>query len=90
MRTWLQNPWTVEERPACYIVKDANGFAVAYVYYEEEPGRRAAANLMTQDEARRIVVNIAKLPGLLTGGAKAHKSSRMSVANYLANSGLFK
>jgi hypothetical protein len=38
-------PWTFEDHnDACFIVKDANGLAVAYVYYEEEPGRRAAAN----------------------------------------------
>ena len=46
---------------ACFIVKDANGLPVAYVYYEEEPGRRAAANLLTKDEARRIAANIVKL-----------------------------
>jgi hypothetical protein len=34
-------PWTFEEaNNACFIVKDANGFAVS-----DEPGRRAAANL---------------------------------------------
>jgi hypothetical protein len=64
-------PWSVEERPACFIVSDANGQALAYVYYEEEPGRRSASKLMTKDEARRIAVNIAKLPGLLQGGAQA-------------------
>jgi hypothetical protein len=36
-------PWTVEDHnDACFIVKDKNGFALAYVYYEEEPGRRSA------------------------------------------------
>jgi hypothetical protein len=49
----------------CFIVRDANGHALAYVYFEDEPGRRAVAKLMTRDAARRVGANIAKLPELL-------------------------
>jgi len=59
-------PWTVEEyRGITYIVRDANRFALAYVFFEWEPGRRGAANLMTKDEASKIAAGIAKLPDLL-------------------------
>jgi hypothetical protein len=54
----------------CYIVRDTNGYPLAYVYFEDEPGRRSAAHLMTRDEARRIAVNIAKLPELSQRQAK--------------------
>ena len=58
-------PWMIEEQEACFTVRDENGQALAYVYFEEEPGRRAAAKLLARDEARRIAANIAKLPELL-------------------------
>ena len=56
-------PWDIEEaNAACFIVKDNSGHALAYVYFEQEPGRRTAANLLTRDEAQRIAANIAKFP----------------------------
>jgi hypothetical protein len=29
-------PWSIEEQPACFVVSDANGQKLAYVYFEDE------------------------------------------------------
>jgi hypothetical protein len=58
-------PWTVEETQPCFIVRDANKQALAFVYFEDEPGRRTTAKLLSRDEARRIAANIGKPPELM-------------------------
>ena len=58
-------PWTVEQIPGGYKVKDANGQSLAYVYGPEIKADADTANVLTMDEARRIASNIAKLPTLL-------------------------
>ena len=48
------------------MVKDANGQALAYMYFEKEPLRRLRRReLLTRDEAHRIAAIFAKLPELV-------------------------
>ena len=58
-------PWTVETIPGGLKVCDANGQSLAYVYSRENPNDAHIAKVLTEDEARRIASNIAKLPSLL-------------------------
>jgi len=46
-------PWSIDELEACFVVRDHGGQALADVYFEDEPGQRSAAKLLTKDEARR-------------------------------------
>ena len=39
--------WTVEDIGAAFVVNDSSGQKLAYIYYEEEPGRRSAAKLLS-------------------------------------------
>ena len=44
---------------------DANGQSLAYVYWRETKDAANIAGVLTEDKARRIASNIAKLPTLL-------------------------
>jgi hypothetical protein len=73
-------PWSVEETDACYIVRDVNGQALAYVYYEQEPGRRAAAHLLTRDEAWRIAAQHCQAAGASAQAMRTRAAAVMSKA----------
>jgi len=48
--------------PAAYVVRDANGQALAYLYSRDNEDEARQAKVLTKDEARRIAVNVARLP----------------------------
>jgi hypothetical protein len=61
-------PWRADKIPGGYVVRDANGQALAYIYSRDSEAEALQAKVLTKDEARRIAVNVARLPGLLGKG----------------------
>jgi hypothetical protein len=58
-------PWRADKMPGGYVVRDANNQALAYIYSRANEAEAMQAKVLTEDEARRIAANIAKLPALL-------------------------
>jgi K+/H+ antiporter YhaU regulatory subunit KhtT len=51
--------------PGGYVVRDASGQAIAYLYSRKNEAEARQAKVLTADEARRIARSIARLPELL-------------------------
>lgn len=61
----FRRPWTIVENPESFEVLDADGVKLAFVYFEDEPLRRALVKRLSKDEARRLAKEIARLPALV-------------------------
>jgi hypothetical protein len=58
-------PWRADKIPGAYVVRDANGQALIYIYSRDNDAEALQAKVLTTDEARRIAVNVARIPQLL-------------------------
>jgi hypothetical protein len=47
--------------PGGYVVRDASGQALAYVYSRDNEAEARQAKMLTKDKARRIAINVARL-----------------------------
>jgi hypothetical protein len=45
----LSSAWSAQETDACFIVRDANGQALAYVHFEQEPGTTISRQALTRE-----------------------------------------
>jgi hypothetical protein len=41
-------PWSIVENPESFVITDATGQALAYLYFEDEPGRRSTMKRLTR------------------------------------------
>jgi hypothetical protein len=51
-------PWSIIENPESFVITDATGQALVYLYFEDEAGRRMTMKRLTPDEARRMAKEI--------------------------------
>src|SRR5438046_83567 len=71
-RRRFPRPWRAEELEESFVIRDANDWPIAYLYFEDEPTRQATQKRLSKDEARRIATQIPRLPELLTLEKQAH------------------
>jgi hypothetical protein len=60
-------PLRIRKAAESFVVEDAGGVALAYVYFEEDPGRRGLVNRLSGAGAKAVAQTIARA---LTAEAK--------------------
>jgi hypothetical protein len=58
-------PWRIQENDESYIVMDASGQRLAFIYFEDEPVRQSSMKRISKDDAWQLARAIVRIPGLL-------------------------
>lgn len=72
----FRTPFSFEEVGESFVVKDADGNPLCYIYFEESEMRRHMTGRLTKDQARRMAVQVERLPDLL----KIEKAAKAEAA----------
>jgi hypothetical protein len=65
MNSPFGKPWVLVEREESFEIASANGRVLAYVYFENEQGRRDVTKRITREDARRLAIQMQRLPETL-------------------------
>jgi hypothetical protein len=63
------SPWHADPMPGGYVLRDANGQTLAFIYLRDNEAEARQAKVLTRDEAR-IAINIAQLGAARKGGSR--------------------
>jgi hypothetical protein len=55
-------PWKVQEHTESYVVTDASGQPLAYIYFEDEPQRQMTTRRIGQGDAYQLAHLIKRIP----------------------------
>jgi hypothetical protein len=58
-------PWWIDDQRGCLVVRDDNGRALGYFYFESDPNSRVDTEGLRKEEAWRLATSFAKLPELV-------------------------
>ncbi len=53
-------PLRIRNAAEAFVVEDAGGVALAYVYFEEDPSRRGLSNRLSGADAKAVAQTIAR------------------------------
>jgi hypothetical protein len=62
MTSPFAQPWRIVEHSESFEIQSADEHALAFIYFEDEPGRRSVMKRLTREDARRLAQQIIRLP----------------------------